>query len=589
MSIGFAIKRQTALLRALTTADECGRETFAYQIQQHAERRADCVFLRYEDQEFTYAEANSQINKHAYAYKLLGVGEADVVAIVMENRPEYLFHVYALHKLGAVASLINSHVSGDVLAHAIRVCEPKQVVVGSEVWAQFEGIRGDLGDLTAAQVHIDSDSENPAKQGEATFQDRLVDASDANPPECGTLPLSALAAYIYTSGTTGMPKAARVTHYRMWRAGAVWSGAGLRFRDGDVMYNCLPLYHSNGFILATGSVISGGVSMALARKFSTRRFWDDVRKHRATSFIYIGELCRYLMNAPATDSDKDHQVRAITGNGLRPDIWRPFQERFGIGRVAEFYAATEGNCITLNFANREGSVGPLMPGMALAKWDDDADDFVRGADGFLVKASRGDTGVLLGKIRPKAMFDGYNDKAETEKKVIRNAFVPGDAYFNSGDLIRWGRDYHLYFADRLGDTFRWKGENVATFEVQEQLTKHPEIAEANVYGVQIEGADGRAGMASLVLSNGNEFDPKSFQQHVDSSLPSYARPLFVRIQSVLDTTATMKLKKNELKKQAFDPSKCVGEAVWFRSPEAKGFVPMDQELYQKVQSGAFRL
>lgn len=588
MSIGFALKRDVRLLQGLVSADESRHETLAFQIQQHASSRANHTFLRYEDRSYTYAEGNAIINQHANTYKAMGVGAGDVVALVMENRPEYLFHVYGLHKIGAVSSLINTHVGGDVLAHAIRICEPKHVVVGSEVWQHFAEIQQDLG-MDPSQVHFDLDVDHPAESGLTPFQQQVEAASTEDPSESAQVTLGDLAAYIYTSGTTGMPKAAKITHYRMWRAGRVWGGAGLRYQDGDVMYNCLPLYHSNGFMLATGSAVTAGVTVALARKFSTSRFWDDVRKFEATSFIYIGELCRYLMNAKPTDRDRDHKVRVITGNGLRPDIWRRFQERFGIARVAEFYAATEGNCITLNVVNRVASVGPLMPGMVLARWNEETQDFVRDEQGFLVAGKRGESGILLGKIRPKAAFEGYNDAKATEQKILRDAFEKGDAYFNSGDLLRLGADMHLYFMDRIGDTFRWKGENVSTFEVQEQIAKLDTLAEVNVYGVKIEGADGRAGMCSLVMVDGQTFDGEAFKAHVDEVLPSYARPLFVRLQSDIAKTGTFKVKKVDLQKQGFEPAACDGDPLYFRDPNTDTYMPIDASVYEAIQGGQYRL
>ena len=589
MSLAFTLVRDAKLLRGLTTADHSRTDTLAFQLQRHAAKHGERVFLRYLDRTYTYAEANALINRHAYAYKVLGVGQGDVVALMMENRPEYLFHVYALHKIGAVSSLINSQVTGDVLIHALRTCEPKHVVVGSELWSNYVEVASELTEISPQQVHVDEDESMPVASGIVPFARRLEEASDFNPPEYGTQTLGELAAFIYTSGTTGMPKAAKITHYRMWRAGAVWAGIALRYESNDVMYNCLPLYHSNGFLLATGSVVSAGVTMALARKFSLRGFWDDIRRHEATTFIYIGELCRYLMNAPESERDREHRVRAITGNGLRPDIWERFRARFGIDRVAEFYAATEGNCITINFANRVASVGPLMPGMALARWDEENQEFLRDHQGFMIAAKRGQSGILLGKIRPKAEFDGYKDTAATEQKILHDVFEKGDAYFNSGDLLRLGGDFHLYFMDRLGDTFRWKGENVATFEVQEQIMKLATIAEANVYGVQIEGTDGRAGMAALVMTKGQVFDPEAFKLHVQESLPAYARPVFVRLQPALEKTGTFKVKKVELQKQGFNPALCQGDDLWFYHPQEGTYVSLDHVLYNKIQAGEFRL
>lgn len=586
MSIVQTLVRGRALVQGFALFKPEDNDTIAYQLERHAERRPDKVFLLFSDRSYTYAEANTEINRHAYAYKLLGVDKGDVVALVMENRPEFIFHMLALHKIGAVSSLINSNGTGDVLAHAIRICEPKRVVVGSELWATFVEMREQLD--STDNVDIDMDPENPAEIDLPVFQERLVEASGDNPPESGTHQLKEQAAFIYTSGTTGMPKAAKVMHHRLFRGGRVWWGLALRYEKDAVLYCCLPLYHSNATILALSSVVSAGVTIALSRKFSRSRFWDECRRFNCTSFIYIGELCRYLMNAPPSDGDRDHNVQVVTGNGLRPDIWQEFQDRFGIKRVAEFYGATEGNCITVNFRGVVGSVGPMTPGMMLARWDEEEQTFIRGDDGFLVKAKAGENGILLGKIRPRQEFDGYQDKSASEKKVLHDAFEKGDSYFDTGDLLRVDRGRNLFFVDRLGDTFRWKGENVATFEVQEQITKWDPVDEVNVYGVQIEGTDGRAGMAALVLGDGKEFDAASFQAHVDDNLPSYARPIFVRLLAQIATTATMKMKKGDLQKQGFNPG-ATEDVIYFRHPEQGGYVPIDGAMYDGITSGAFRL
>jgi acyl-CoA synthetase (AMP-forming)/AMP-acid ligase II len=583
-------------VRGLWIFPDSSNETIALQLQRHAQRQPDTTFLRYAERSYSYAEANAAINRHAHAYRALGIGRGDVVALLLENRPEQLWHLFGLHKLGAVTSLINTHLVGDALAYALRACEPRRVVVGSELWTNFSQVQQALEPSVRGAVHVDLDSDG-AETAEHThdalpagplFGDLVRDADESNPPEAEQQRLGDLAAYIYTSGTTGKPKPALVRHNRFFRAGAVWSTLAIRYRPGDVMYNCLPLYHANGVVLATSSVITSGVTLALARRFSRTRFWDDIRKYRATSFIYIGELCRYLMNNPPTARDRDHAVRAITGNGLRPDIWAKFQTRFGVERVAEFYGATEGNCVTLNLANVLGSVGPMMPGMRLAKWDESRQEFKRDADGFMMGAEPGEPGILLGRIRHRRAFDGYRDASESARKVIANAFEPGDAYFNSGDLLRRDWRFHLFFSDRVGDTFRWKGENVSTTEVQEQISQWPAVAEVNVYGVEVPGTEGRAGMAALVLANGRGFDPDAFKQHVDARLPAYARPLFVRLSDAIETTGTLKMKKTDLQKQGFDVTQ-TSDPIYFHDARLGAYVPLDPALAAELSAGRVKL
>jgi acyl-CoA synthetase (AMP-forming)/AMP-acid ligase II len=385
-----------------------------------------------------------------------------------------------------------------------------------------------------------------------------------------------------------LPKAALVKHHRFHRAGAVWSSLALDLRHRDVMYCCLPLYHSNAVLLAASSTIMAGATLALARKFSRTNFWEDVRRHGATAFIYIGELCRYLLSAEPNARDREHRVRVVTGNGLRPDIWQAFQERFGLERIVEFYASTEGNCITFNLFNVRGSVGPLVPGMALARWDEAAQDFVRDSHGRLQRAKHGEPGILLGKIRPGFEFDGYRDSDATSKKVLRDVFRDGDAYLNPGDLLRSDRFRHLYFTDRVGDTFRWKGENVSTTEVQEALSKWAGLAEINVYGVQVPGTEGRAGMAAIALHPGASFDAVGFAAHVRKALPAYSRPAFLRVAQQLEVTSTFKLKKQELQREGFDPAQ-VSDPLYFLDDARGQYVRLDATLYAAIASGAVRL
>ncbi len=584
----YAIERTLKLIQGFALYSPTSNQTIALQLERHARQRPTHPFLIFGERHYSYAQANALINQHADAYKKLGVGKGQVVALVMENRPEFLWHMFGLHKLGAVSSLINTHGQGDMLAHAIRICNPERVIVGSEIWSHFDEVRAKLAEVVTSKVDVDVDVDAPYAADLPVWGERLKDASEADPAETGTHTLQDQAAYIYTSGTTGLPKAAVVRHHRFFRGGRVWAGAALRFGPNDVLYNCLPLYHSNAVLLATSSVVTAGVTMALSRKFSRSRFWDEVRESRATSFIYIGELCRYLMNAEPSPRDRDHKVRVVTGNGLRPDIWEAFQQRFGIARVAEFYGATEGNCITLNLFNTVGSVGRLLPGMALARWDEAKQSFIRDSRGFCMKAKAGEPGILLGKIRPRGEFDGYQDKAASEKKIVRDAFEKGDAWFNTGDLLRADRVGNLFFMDRLGDTFRWKGENVATSEVQEQISKWPPACEVNVYGVQIQGTEGRAGMAAVVLSPDEPFDAAAFKTHVAGALPSYARPLFVRVMPEMQTTGTFKLKKTDLQKEGFDP-RTVHDPLYFLHPERQEYVPLDLALHDAISTGRLRL
>jgi acyl-CoA synthetase (AMP-forming)/AMP-acid ligase II len=562
--------------------------TIARQLENWGRERPAHPFLLYQDRRFTYGEANILANRHAEAYRTVGLHRGDVVALVMENRPELMWHVLGLMKLGVVASLVNAHAVGNPLAHAIRACEPKRIVVGSEVLAAFAAVRGEVGDVA---VDLDVEPGRVAVDRYPVWADRLPAGPCPDPPDTSLRKLGELAAYLYTSGTTGMPKAALVKHSRLFRAGRVFGGIALRLGADDVLYVPLPLYHASAMMVGTAAAISFGSTLALARRFSVSTFWEDCRRFDATRFLYIGELCRYLHGAPRRASDRDHSIQAICGNGLRPDIWPGFQDRFGIPRVVEFYASTEGNVVTMNLGGPAGSVGKMLPRQALVRWDDARQDFVRRADGRLKRCGAGEAGVMLGKIADGSGFDGYRDRAATEGKIVRGAFEPADAWFNTGDLMRVDRWRNLYFADRLGDTYRWKGENVSTFEVEEQIATWPAAKEVNVYGVSVAKAEGRAGMAAIVLAPGVTFDPASFKAHVDRTLPKYARPVFVRIEGSLEKTTTLKLKKGDLQRQGIDVAANGATTIpmFVRHPHTGDYVRLDETVYRDIASGRLAL
>jgi len=582
-----AIARGFSMVRAFAQSGARSNKTLAFVLQKRARSaKGQRQFLLYADRRYSYAEANALVNRHAHAYRELGVGKGDVVALIVDNRPEFLWHFLALGKLGAVASLINTHNAGPPLLHSIRICEPKLALVGSEHAAAYEAVSGELPGLRAL---IDLDPEEPAGKPRSalpTFTPGDEASAELDPPEASQQALRDLGAYIYTSGTTGLPKAARIRHQRMYGVGAGLGAVAWQLREDDVLYNCLPLYHTSGMSANAAAVIVYGATLALGRKFSASKFWDEIRRYEATGFGYIGELCRYLFTAPERPDDREHGVRVIVGNGLRPDIWAEFQKRFGIARIIEVYGSTEGNAAALNLDNTVGSVGRLGFGAVLAKWDDDKDDFARDARGFCIKAKPGEAGVLLGRIRRVGSFDGYQDERETERKILRDAFAKGDAWFNTGDLLRADQKRRLFFVDRMGDTFRWKGENVSTFEVQEQIAGLPNAAEVNVYGVQVPHTEGRAGMVALALNGA--FDAAQFKQHVDARLPSYARPLFVRLKDRIEITSTFKLKKNELRDEGFDPG-AVRDPLYLRHPQRDAYVPLTPELFAELQAGRLRL
>ena len=399
--------------------------------------------------------------------------------------------------------------------------------------------------------------------------------SDPDPAHRASVHSGDSAFHLYTSGTTGLPKATNMNHQKLALGGL--SGAVLGLRKGEVVYCPLPLYHAAGGVGTVMMAMGCGGAVAIARKFSATRFWDDVRRYDAVGVIYIGELCRFLLNRPPDPEDGTHNLRWMFGIGLRADVWEPFQERFRIPRIVEAYGATEANVGGVNYAGKVGSVGRIRGGLLL-RYDVEREELVRDAEGRHVECRPGEVGELLGRIPigSRSMlrqFQGYTSAEATEKKILRGVKKPDDAYFRSGDLLRRDRKGYYYFVDRIGDTFRWKGENVSTQELAEALSAFPGVETANVYGVEVPGHEGRAGMAALALEGGREapFDAQALYELAVSKLPSYAVPVFLRLQSESDVTGTFKLRKVALRSEGYDPN-ATSDPIYVRDDQAGAYV-----------------
>lgn len=594
------VARGRSMVRALETNflwQPTSTDNLPRDLQRWASERPGDPFLTFEGRHWTIGSFDAEVNRHARAWQAIGTRAGDVVAVMLDNRPAFLFHFYALAKLGVVAALINPALQGPALRHALHACEPTAILVGA---AQLEGLRALADDLPVAPERVFVDVETRGQLAWEPVARRVREAhgwSCWNPHPMGRRPtalpdplvegrrLADVAAYVYTSGTTGLPKPAKVKHLRLRRACDVFGGLS-RFTAEDCMYVALPLYHASGSMIGVTTAIGHRGRLVLARKFSTSRFWADCRDNGVTVCMYIGELCRYLHNAPPGPGDRDHQVRVFVGNGLREDIWDDFVERFGIERMVEFYAATEGNAETANVFNRSGTVGPLLFWkMALIRWDPETGAPARDGSGLCARAGAGEPGLLIGKISDRNPFPGYTDARASERKILRDVFAPGDAWFDTGDLLRRDALFHLHFVDRLGDTFRWKGENVSTQEVAEQLNAAPGVIETNVYGVEVPGQEGRAGMAAMVVDP--TFTGEAFYAHV-ACLPSYAQPRFVRLVESMGTTTTFKHQKGDLREQGWDPE-VIADPMLIRDPTARTYRTLDAAVRAAVLAGEVAL
>ena len=537
------------------------RQSIGRIVEQHAKRRGDQPAVLTRESAWTYAELNAHANRVAHALAAAGIASGDVVALGMGNRPETLAAVVGVVKLGAVAALLPSSQRGTTLAHSLNVANARLLICEPDM---AEAVDAALAEPDAAAlVRWQWGAAPRAGWKDATA--RFEQAAASNPGTTSAVRLEQPCYYIFTSGTTGLPKASVMTHYRFCAAMAGLGDTVLRLDPGEALYCPLPLYHNNALTVSWGAVLASGAALALVPKFSASQFWDDIQRFRAVAFCYIGELCRYLLNQPAHKHERTHDLRVVVGNGLRPELWDAFKHRFGIPRIAEFYGASEGNLAFINAFNQDKTAGYCPMPYAVVAYDADAAQPIRDAKGRLSKVPTGEPGLLIAEVTNTARFDGYTDEEASEKKLLRDCFTDGDCWFNSGDLVREQGWKHIQFVDRLGDTFRWKGENVSTTEVEAALTACAGIEEAVVYGVEIPGRDGRAGMAALTLEPGADFDPGALAEQLQTSLPPYAVPVFLRLRTAQEATATFKYRKTELKAQGFDP-KASGEPLWWRTP-----------------------
>ncbi len=585
--IGVLRNRQVLAPRPADTIDSIGAK-----VEEAAAQFGDRVMILFEDRQITWTEFNVLANRFAHALKVRGIGHGDIVSLMMENRIEFLVSLVAIAKLGAITSLINTNLRGRPLTHCVSVTRSKAWIFGEELSDAVAGVKADLALREGRDYLFVADRDKHRAPNWAADLGREADNADgSNLPDTRRIKLGDSATFIFTSGTTGLPKAAVVSHRRFLATGATAWKVGFKSKQTDRLYLCLPLYHGTGLMVGFCSTLWSGSSMFLRRKFSASNFLDEAREYHTTCFVYIGELCRYLVSQPERANDAENPLDRIVGNGLRPDIWLDFKRRFGIKRIAEFYGASEGNVAFMNLLNKDRTIGMTASKIALARYDVDTDEIIRDAQGRCVPVDSGEPGLLLAEINEAQVFEGYTNAEATQKKIVHDAFTPGDAWFNSGDLIREvdvgftaGRK-HYQFVDRIGDTFRWRSENVSTNEVGEIINQYPQVQLCNVYGVEIPNADGRAGMAAIKLEAGKKIDLADFSEFVARELPAYARPVFLRIHPEMEITGTFKLMKGDLRGDGYDLTK-VNDPLFVMKPRKSVYEPLDEQFLALLKTGA---
>lgn len=548
---------------------------------------------------FTFKDVERESNKMAHFYLSQGLQRGDTIALFMENRPEFVISWLGMTKIGVKVAMINTSIKEKGLLHCIKISGCKMVLFGAELAAPIK----DIWDTLTAEI---GGVKMFCKDGTTDFCESAdplsVKAKTDRPPASlvAGIRMSDVFGFIYTSGTTGLPKAAVILHQKVFAFGALM-GRAFAVRETDVVYTVLPLFHSAGGGLGIGMMMYKGCTVVLRKKFTAKKFFEDCAKHNVTVVQYIGELCRYLLATPPSEWDHKHKVRIAIGNGLRPEIWDQFQTRFNIPEIGEFYGATEGNAALTNHCRtkdaqgacgRQGWLGRKIMKNRFARFDVENESVIRGKDGFCQDCALGEPGELLFPIidsDPSTTFAGYEDPKATQKKILKDAFVKGDKFFMTGDLLNIDGKGYIRFVDRIGDTFRWKGENCSTTEVTEVLSSFPGIQEPNVYGVLIpNNQDGRAPCAAITPVDGNlaNIDMAKLVVYLKKQLPSYAVPLFLRIMPAMEITATLKQTKGTLRTEGVDISKVSDQMFYL---DGDKYVPLTKEVYAKITSPGARL
>ena len=558
-------------------------------LERNAIEYSDNVAIKFENTILTYKEFNECVNRYANYFISMGLKKGDCVVIMMTNRTELLTIFSAVAKVGAISSMINHELRKKTLAHCINLTPGKFIVLGEECYDNFNNIRSEL-ELSETQklFFVPDQGTMTIPENFSNLPENVMESPVNNPSTVANVHTSDPIAYIFTSGTTGLPKAAILVNTRLVTYAFIMGLTVGQYKPNDTMYICLPFFHGTALMIGWSGVMGAGAAVAVGRKFSASRFWDEIRKYDAMSFSYVGEICRYLMNQPPSPDDLNNSVRVVIGNGLRPEIWKDFKKRFGIEKIGEFYGASEGNSGFANILNFDCTTGTTTGSYAIIKYDIENNEPIRNEKGFMQKVKKGEIGLLLIESEGTNIFRGYTDKKATEAKIYRNVLKKGDEYFNTGDLMRDQGCNHAQFVDRLGDTFRWKGNNVSTTEVEEVINVNDQVEMSSVYGVQIPHTDGRAGMGVIVpLVSVEDFNLKELANSFRQNLADYAIPIFLRFKSEISVTATYKFKKETLKAAGFDIEN-ITDPIYVMLPNELEYQPLTKEIYENILNQKYK-
>jgi len=555
-------------------------------VEQLAETKPKHTALYYQDLSWTWEALNKETNRISNYFLNLGLNPGETVALMLENSPEYLFLTSGINKIQAISGLINFNQKKQALTHSFTTVNPKFIVIDGYSLPSFRDIVEKLP-YKNNQIFVINNPED-VKHDYIELPDELKIASINNPETTFNSILRETALYIFTSGTTGLPKAVNMENFKLL-AQAYILGLGLaNLTPQDLIYINTPLYHNFAIGVTWSVTLVLGASAVLRKKFSATDFWKDIQKYKITFMIYVGEIPRYILNQP-DQPEKNHTLKKMVGIGLRKNIWEQFKSRFNIEHIYEFYGLTEGHRTLFNADEIPGMIGRFtMSGLALAKVDPETGEFFKNERGYCIKCKPGDVGMALFKVEKRSFFTGYKDKEKTQKKLLQNVFRKNDNYFNTGDMLKLHDDLWVSFADRFGDTFRWKSENVSTLEVESILNSFPAIQMSAVYGVAIPNTEGKAGMAAIKLNSSIDFNSDKFSRFVVDVLPTYSIPVFVRLCDDLEITGPYKIKKVNLRNETYN-LKVIHDPLNFWNSSMKKYVPFTDSLYQDLMNGKLRI
>ena len=550
-------------------------------IEQLAFEYPDRKALFFGENSWTWSSVNDECNKIANFFRKKNLKNGDTVSIMMENCPEYLFLTGGINKIQGVNALINIHQRKQALVHAFNLSNPEWIVVDGDNLPYLLEVKEDLP-LGNDRILVCS-AEVSTKDGLRDLNRELEEIPIENPISTLKAKSKEIALNIYTSGTTGLPKAVTLNNSKFMHV-CIFGVLCLKLDIDDVIYIPQPLYHGLGLMVGWGGAVWRGASIALRKRFSASNFWKDIKKYNATCTLYIGEIPRYLLNRPESEFVKVSPLRKMVGLGLKKDVWERFSSRFNVPHIVEYFASTEISGF-VNVSGKPGMVGRnVLPGFPIVKVDRDTSEILRNKQGRCILCKPGEVGMALAQVIPNGDFSGYKSKEATEKKLLYNVIEEGDVYFNTGDFLKLHEDRWVSFVERSGDTFRWKGENVSTSEVESIIISFPNVKSSVVYGVEIPGSEGKAGMAALTLYNSGNFNLEEFSKFVDTSLPRYAIPVFIRIRQNLEVTGTFKLRKVTLKLEGFNQDK-ISDPLYIWNPKSKCLEKLTRNIYNAIKSG----